>query len=345
MSNVKKFNRATFFQGLVAGVLLTHVTLFLNHKSILNASLFAGFYALGTAFSSKIKFLPSKVINLVALLFRLTLLTLTFLSFSNYLNFLLVGGGFLLAVLSRRQFIDLKTAIGQVEITELTRHGSFNALGYGFGSAFAGFLLTSDPLAYSSILFCALLAYGYYPVLPKNNKFNNSGLSKRDVWVAVFFTAAITPLSNAVVLIVIADLYTNQLSGLAVLAYSTGSIFSSKLGWYLRERNFPIAKSVWAGALLFVPILLTGNLLVILATRFLTGSFLYNAQGLLEERTHKESVGQKGLDYLWTLFSLVSFTLILILPKIGQLYGFYLLPLFSFLLGIFISFLRRFIKN
>ena len=119
MSNVKNYNRATFFQGLVAGLLLTHVTLFLNHKSILSASLFAGFYALGTAFSSRIKTLGSSVINLIALFFRLTLLLLTFLNESYYLNALLIGVGFALAVLSRRQFLDLKTAIGQVKVTEL----------------------------------------------------------------------------------------------------------------------------------------------------------------------------------------------------------------------------------
>jgi hypothetical protein len=277
----------------------------------------------------------------MAFTIRTLLLVTTYLTNGNELSILSILLGFLLAIISRRQFIDLKNLTGSIKVKELTRHGSFNALGYGVGSALAGLILNLHTYAFTLITLAIFFAYLTYPNFNYSLNTHSGGLSKRDVAVAILFTSAITPLGNAVVLLAISKLYGDKFSGLGVLAYTLGSVLSHQIARFLRVRRYPIAKSIWMSSIIFVPILFTGNILILLASRFLTGAFLYAAQGLMEERTHKNVDSGKGLDFLWSTFSIVAFLLLLVLPKAGEHFGYFILPIISFSLGILISLLRK----
>lgn len=341
---LSRLNIATTIHGIAGGFFLTHISLTLNKNSLLLAAFFNAFYALGSALSWLPKKLKPKTINTLTLLLRFFIFTLVVEFSSKWLLPLLFFLGLILASLSRRQFIDLKQGVGAVDVRFLTAHGSFNAIGYGLGAAVSGLLLGYNYLLFGVGILTFVLSFLFYPVNSTNTRKNNAlGLTKRDIAVAILFTASITPLGNAVGLLVFSNIYGDEVAGLTVFAYTLGSLLSQKIADKLRERQRPIAKSVFVSSLFLTISLLYHSSPLLLVLRFTTGAMLYAAQGLLEERTHKETESRRGLDYLWSIFSLTSFTLLLVLPGLGERFGFIILPIYSMFLAVFIAYLRKFI--
>ena len=337
-----KLNLATALHGLAGGFFITHVSLILNKNSILLAATFNAIYALGSALSKVPRRIKQSNVNKLTLLLRILIFLLASLASSHWFLTLILLLALILASMSRRQFIDLKQEVGGLDVKTLTGHGSFNAIGYGIGAALSALFLNTQSLLYALALLFFILSFIFYPVSSEIKIINKSlGLSKRDVAVAVLFTASIAPLGNAVCLLVFSKIYGDKIAGLTVFAYTLGSLLSQLVADKIREKGRPIAKSVFTTSLFLLISLLVHQEILLITLRFLTGSLLYAAQGLLEERTHKNTESERGLDYLWSIFSLTSFTLLLILPTLGERFGFIYLPVYSIALSLLIASLKK----
>ena len=107
--NIKRLNTATFFQGVLASLINTYVIFELNKNSLFQATLWSAVYVLGTISSGLIKSISLKHLKLYSHLIRILLILTAMLNLSPQLRVIVLTFlGFLVAMFSRKQFIDLK---------------------------------------------------------------------------------------------------------------------------------------------------------------------------------------------------------------------------------------------
>jgi hypothetical protein len=343
---IRKFNYATTFQGIVAGLLNTYTLFELNEISILYASIWSAVYMLGTISSSTLAKIKSKNVNYQANILRVILvLSIILIHNPNLKAFLLITLGYLIATYSRRQFIDLKQEVAQVNKSLLTNHGAYNAVGYGIGSIFAGYLFSLQSYYFILIaLLIILTALKLYPDTKYMTNGEKRGLSRRDIYVAVLFTISITPLNNTLGLLVFANLFDEKIAGYAVMFYTLGSILSGTVRNVIIKLPRPIGLSVLLSSLLFLASLSWENAVFMLLTRLIIGALLFASQGILEERSKNDGVLNKGIEYLWNIFSLTAFFSLILLPYLAKFWGFASLGYLSIICSVVIMMLKLVVK-
>jgi hypothetical protein len=340
-----KLNASTFLEGLTVGILNTFILFELNKKSILLASLWSATFILGTVISLYVKFDNPKIAKLLTFLARILILPI--LLFET--NSLSIAGIFLLgliqAIFSRKIFIQLKEYISEIDINHLTAHGSINAVGYGLGSVLSGFLNEAKMLFILISLITISLTYILKPCRESLHSKDNLGISRRDLYIASVFTFSTTPLNNTLGLLIYANIFNEEIAALGALVFNIGSILSYKLKVFISKTGKPIAFSLLISSLIYISTLYIGFLPYFFISRLVIGSFLYAAQGLLEERSKKGAENNdKGLEHLWQIFSLFSFLSLLILPSFGERFGYLILGLISLTSSFILIIIKRVIK-
>lgn len=348
---IRVYNRATFAQGLIVGVTNTLLIFNLNEKSTLLASTAVALYILGSIISPITSKLSNKNIKIISFILRaLTIYLLYYKIESNFLIFLAVLINFFQAQFSRRQFIDLKHLLSSIDPSKLTTHGAINAIGYGLGAGLSGYIFQHhNLLIYLALLIILLLTTLLYPNERIEKEKMIGGLTKRDVIVAVFFILAITPLNNNLAVITYTNIYNESVAGLTALFYTLGSVSASSLKKYIEKLPRPIGTSVLISSTLYLLTLSNAPHYLILLVRFITGGLLFAAQGILEERSKvirdPERNINKGIEFLWGVFSSTAFIAMLILPSIGENLGYYSIGFISLLFSLIIISLKYLIKS
>lgn len=258
--------------------------------------------------------------------------------------FVLTIFGFLLAILSREQFINLKHSISEISRKLLTTHGSFNAVGFGLGSLFSGLLNERMNLFVLSAFSIIIINFIVYPNKDSTKNSENYGLRKIDIYVATLFIIAIVPMNNSLGLLIYTNIFNEKIAGTGALLYTVGSLLSGKLKKYTENKFRPIGMSVFISSLLFLSTFILSNVYYYYFTRIIIGSILFSAQGLLEERSKNGNDGKKGIEFLWQIFSATAFFSLLILPTIGEKLGFAMLGILSLLTSLIIMVMRYIVK-
>ena len=344
---IVKLNYATLLQGLMAGLLNTYALFEVNKISIFYASLWSSFYVMGLISGSFIKRFKPLQLKVYAQFLRVTLLVVIVLYASGKSQVItLVILGYLLAMVSRKQFIDLKHLVAAIDKNKLTNHGAYNALGYGSGALVAGITFQQFESIYVILTaITLLLSFWLYPNVLINGAEEHRGLSKRDIYIAIIFVIGSTPLNNTLGLLIITQLNGEKFAGLAAFAFTLGSLLAGRLRNLIIDLWRPIGSSLATAAVLFLASLLLDNQPVTLLTRFLIGTLLFASQGLLEERAKSDKGLSQGIEFLWNIFSLTAFISMLILPVVGKEFGFFILGLLSLICSFIIMSLKLIIKT
>jgi len=342
-----KLNYATLMQGLNAGLLNTYALFEVNKISLLYASIWSSVYVMGLISGSFIKNIKPLNLKVYAQLLRVAMLVVIviFTSGENQVISLVILG-YLLAMASRKQFIDLKHLVAFIDKNKLTKHGAYNALGYGSGSLIAGITFLQFESIYLILTaLTLLLSFWSYPNVVSDKSEEHRGLSKRDIYIAIIFVIGSTPLNNTLGLLIITELNGEKFAGLAAFAFTLGSLLSGRMRNFIMGRWRPIGSSLATASLLFLIALILDNQPLTLATRFLIGSLLFASQGLLEERAKSDKGLSQGIEFLWNIFSLTAFISMLILPIVGKEFGFFMLGLLSLICSIIIMSLKLIIRT
>ena len=340
-----KINLSTFLEGLTVGIINTFILFELNRKSLLIASLWSATFILGTVLSLYIKIDNQKVIRNLSMVARTVIIPVLLVD----TGVLSIIGVFFIgvtqAVFSRKQFIKLKEHISEIDINHLTAHGSINALGYGLGSVIAG-LANENKLIFIIISILATIsAFLIFPTKSISATKNNLGLTKRDLYIASIFTFSTTPLNNTLGLLIYTNIFNEEIASLGALLFNLGSLLAPKLKYYISRTGKPIAYSLLLTSIIFITTLYIELLPYFFISRLVVGSFLFSAQGLLEERSKTSSGNpEKGLEHLWQIFSFFSFLSLMILPFFGEKFGYLLLGIISVISSFVIMLFKKIIK-
>jgi hypothetical protein len=340
-----KLNISTFLEGLTVGLLNTFILFELNKKSILLASLWSATFILGAVISLYIKIDNQKIAKFITLLVRILILPILLFD----LTALSIAGIFLLgliqAIFSRKIFIQLKEHISEIDINHLTAHGSINAVGYGLGSVISG-IVNEEKLVFIIISFITIsLTYIIKPCAMGFTRKESLGISRRDLYIASVFTFSTTPLNNTLGLLIYANIFNEEIASLGALVFNIGSAISYKIKVFISKSDKPIAYSLLLSSLIYISTLYIEYLAYFFISRLLSGSILFAAQGLLEERSKKGAgSNDKGLEHLWQIFSIFSFLSLLVLPFFGERFGYLILGLISLTSSFILIIIKKLIK-
>ena len=343
--DLKKYNVATFFQGLTIGAINTFILFELNEKSIVIASLWTVAFIAGTIISGFNDTINLKVLNVMAFITRISTLPLLIIKDDTLQISLLFIVGSIHAFASRKQYILLKDLVSSIKIKALTLHGSINAIGFGLGAIFSGYMHNNINIFIIMTIILSITTYSIFPKKIVKNYNKKKGLTKRDLYIASIFTIAIVPLNNSLGMLIYVNIFNEKQAALGAFLYNLGSLTSPIIKNIIIKIKKPIGISVLISSIIFISTLLYGNIIYYLISRIIIGGLLFAGQGLLEERAkNKEGKLNKGLEQLWQLFSLFSLISMLVLPSIGERFGYISLGILSLISSIIIMSLKLIIK-
>jgi len=342
---IKKYNIATFYQGLTIGAINTFILFELNEKSIVIASLWTVAFIAGTILSGFYSIINLKLLNTIAFITRISTLPLLLIKDETLQISLLFIAGSIHAFASRKQYILLKDLVSSIKIESLTLHGSLNALGFGVGAVFSGFMHSNIKIFIISTIILSITTFFLFPKKEGVKINKKKGLTKRDLYIASIFTIAIVPLNNSLGMLIYVNIFNEKLAAIGAFLYNLGSVTSPLIKKNIIKLKKPIGISVLISSVIFITTLIFYNVFYYLISRVIIGGLLFAGQGLLEERAkNKEGKLNKGLEQLWQLFSLFSLISMLILPSIGERFGYISLGILSLFSSIVIMSLKLIIK-
>ncbi len=339
------YDRSTLLQGLTIGTINTYILFELNKESVILASLWTVAFILGTIISGFVKIKRVALLNTIATISRISTIPLLFITESTMKISLLFLAGSIQSFTSRKQFIILKDLVSSVDVNKLTKHGSMNAVGYGIGAVIAGLLHDKITLYILFVTIFILTNYMLFPNKQVNLYKSKNGLTKRDLYVASIFTIAIVPLNNSLGMLIYTNIFDEKIASLGAFLYNIGSLLASNVKKYIIMLKKPIGLSVMFSSILFLSTIIYTNQIYYYITRVIVGTLLFASQGLLEERS-KINNGKinKGIEQLWQIFSFFSLLAMLVLPTIGQKFGYFTLGILSLLASIIIMSLKIIIR-
>ena len=342
-----RLNYATLFQGLIAGILNTYALFEVNKVSLFYASIWSAFYVMGTVSAGFVKTFTPLFLKIYNQVIRVSMLTtILIMDAGNTQVIVLIILGYMVAMGSRKQFIDLKHLVSGIGKEKLTTHGAWNAIGYGTGSLLAGLtFLKFEHIFVVLTVMTLIVSFWLYPNTSSKGSKENRGLSKRDIYVAIIFVLGNTPLNNTLGLLIYTELYGEKFAGFSAFVFTLGSLLSGSVKNFIAEKWRPIGSSLALASLLFLLSLTLDYKPFTLITRFIIGALLFASQGLLEERAKSAKGVSKGIEFLWNIFSLTAFIAMLILPLVGEVFGFAILGLISLLCSVIIMSLKLIIKT